>query len=100
MAADAVYAAVERKMVVIKNVIDTDHFSECVLTATRNTRLIRPAYSDFKKIPYPASQQKLGRDAQGSGCNTTQAGLKQCLGQEGLRWLSSQEGQAGWLAHQ
>ena len=63
MAADAVYAAVERKMVVIKNVIITDHFSECVLTATRNTRLIRPAYSDFKKLPYPASQQKLGRDA-------------------------------------
>ena len=67
MAADAVYAAVERKMVGIKNVIDTDHFSECVLTATRNTRLIRPAYSNFKKIPYPASQQKLGRDAQESG---------------------------------
>ena len=63
MTADAVHAAVERKIVATKSVIDTDHFSECVLTATRNTGLIRPTYSDFKKIPYPASQRKLGRDA-------------------------------------
>lgn len=62
MAADNVHAAVEREMKKAKNVIDLNHFSECVKRATSNTTVFKPDCRDFLDLQPHSSARRLERE--------------------------------------